>query len=323
MKKTIFLRPNRFLIISVVWLTQCNQVSDLQPKDDSLPLAVAEMISTQFPEAENMEIKTVEKDSAWEAYYSLNDTRYHVGMDTKRIRYRAQLISATVPEDIRNIVSHTPIAGGEFGEFWKDITDSQTYYQYNFTRYKFNGVSYLLEWTPYSQTGGGFTYDLTLRRYFKLYFPVYSPLLGVREIDKIPSKIRDYLADRRLEVSQATIQFDADNTKEFAITGTSGVGLYTFNFDKNLRLLGTSYAPELIFYSFQELPGVVRNGITDIPFLKNCSLVIARKFVDEHGTTFSISMKNDLAERETFGLTMNSSGKLTALSFSANNKTAR
>lgn len=309
---TIFYRTvlRIFLLTGILALCKCNRVSDLQPVDGSVPDAVVQMIPDLFPGAGEIEIRTVEKDSLWEADYTLDGERYYVGMDTETVRYQARVMGSVVPEEVRSVISGLSIGGGEFGLFIRDLTASV-----NCTKYRFRDADYRLEWETMNNGQVETIYAVRLSPYSKIRYPLYSTPLAVFETAKIPAGIRQYLAARYLDLTGAAVHIDESNRKEYLVNTASLTNQYKMRFDKALRLISTTYSPEQIFYTPEEIPEVIIRSVESIVSPEEFSYVSGRKYSTEAGATYILKMKSKTGG-ESYDLELSGSGNLLYLEYS-------
>lgn len=296
-------QPVTLLALAILLSIYGCRVEDLQNVDQPIPESVTQIISSNFPEAENVLIKTVEKDSLWEATYSLNEQDYFLATDSEKIRYNARITHQKIPDKVFESIKNSPISGGTFGNLQiiqRDFFGGLPEFV-NYTEYLFHDRLYRVAWLEKSN---GFR--ISLKPYSKILLDGYT---HPGSLAKLPPRINQYLTDNYLTLGNFQIRYDNNNRKLYHVIASSATITYWIRFNELLKVEGTDFSPDQVFQSQDEFPVTIQNALQKQTFLNGLSFSVGRRNSTETGIVYGAIFKSNTTG-DNFSLEFKSDGTL-------------
>ncbi|GAA4447155.1 hypothetical protein GCM10023091_41570 [Ravibacter arvi] len=280
MKKKL---PVTLLALAILLSIYGCKVEDLQNADQPIPESVTQIIPSQFSGAEDILIKTVEKDSLWEATYSLNGLNYFTATDREQIVYNALITNTPAPDNVLKYIENSTIAGGTIDNMKVIQPNSFANEFVNYGEYLFQGKQYRIMWD---------------RHMFKIRLSPHSKILLAGSSfspnkDKLPSRIKQYLSDNYLSMTGYEIRYDNNNNKLYHVVAKSPTTIYWIRFNAQQKIVGTNFSPDQLFQTRDELPAAVKNTLQKQTFLSNLKFSGGRRNSTETGIVYGAVFTNN------------------------------
>ncbi|GAB3800081.1 hypothetical protein GCM10028819_24670 [Spirosoma humi] len=204
------------LLLLCVAVSSCNPVTDSQPapQDDEVPSSAIQAVTEQFPQADEMIFKTVQKNQVWQVSFSQKATRYSAAANTQRLLVAYQTENRSVPDSLSSLVRNTVIDGGTFSNLRVQ----------NYSWFKDDSNNGLFVFADYDWLGNRYTFRWTITTinatttYVTELFPYYQLEYRTTTLADLPAIIQESITRQPGEFSFATVQLDLQGKKRYAIS---------------------------------------------------------------------------------------------------------
>ena len=305
--------------IKWVWLlcllsAGCNRVNDIQPNSpEEVPVSAIDAVTGQFPQAENIVFKTLEKNQVWQVNFTQKAARYSAATDQQMLLVAYQLDDRSVPDSLTSLVRNTVIEGGTFSNlrvqnysWFKDGTNNG---QFIFADYNWRGNRYTFRWNV-TNINGNITYVTEMFPYYQLEYRTVT-------LADLPATIQESLKNQQADFSYAVVQTGQDTEKRYTLTVRQSANTPTLTYNGEGTLVMATNSPNTQYYTaINQLPDPIQTYLRNTPELTGFDL----------GGQFTILAKNSYGPvetytvnlhkgRETWFMTFNSNGELTTRSY--------
>lgn len=294
----------------------CNRVTDIQPNPnptEEIPTSAIDAVTGQFPQAEGIVFKTLEKNQVWQVNFTQKAARYNAATNQQMLLVAYQVADRSVPDSLTSVVRNTVIDGGTFTNLrmqnYSWFKDTSNNGQFIFADYDWRGTRYTFRWTV-TNLSGKTTYVTELFPYYQLEYRTVT-------LADLPSSIREPLKNQTLDFNYAVVQVDQQVKKRYGITVKQNSNSFTLNYTDEGLLSSVSSSPTVQYFSeIGQLPTTIQAYLRNTPELAGFGMggqftLLAK---NKYGMveTYTVNLQKG---RETWFLTFNSSGELTTRSY--------
>jgi hypothetical protein len=219
------------LVFGMAAFVSCNQVKEVNPQRVTVPDRVIQLIENNYENPKNLVFSEVIKDRVWNVDLESASKKYNAAVNPDNIIVSYRLAGEPVPDSLKNLLNPSSIAGGIFSNFKEQEYSwvrEGNYGRWLLADYEWNNESYLFRWGV-TYLSGKNTYNLEMR-------PVKSEVT-TQEIQDIPQSIRDYIAGKSLQFSNATITTTNDGKLIYNLNVRSGNTYFQLIFNNDLTLV--------------------------------------------------------------------------------------
>jgi hypothetical protein len=277
------------------WIAGCANVKDLQPPDgDQLPDSVVRIFNDAVPGAQQIVFKTLEKDWLYEVNYVLNDRKGYAGLDTKQILRNSRMVSAQLPDSLKQFVSALSLDNVTISELWEVEMPGQSKQYYS--KCTWGTRDYMLGYL-FQNTSGNKVYQAMLLPYSKFYVG-----LGRGDLFRLPAKTQQILAGKKYGLGGGGVWVSGGDDDIYSLNvgpAPDSLTSYSMTFHKTGDILNAFPRDRQIYKTIDECPEGLRNYLRYNPPFSAFTLNNGYKFTDSGVSGYFLSLQSSLSSEST------------------------
>ncbi|NIJ53791.1 hypothetical protein [Dyadobacter arcticus] len=262
------MKTSALFVLSVLLITSCNQVNDLNPVDPNAePAAAVEVVKGRFPQAQNLVFKTIITSKIWEVAFGSGVDKYTSLVDKTKMWETFRANPDSVPILLNDLLLTSSFKGGTFSENAEDIDFYPFAERRNRLIYTLNGADYSFNWYRYK----GENYRPT-----NVTFDKYKYKIQFSTQENFPQTLREYLTAQSLTFRFGEVRVRLNDEKqywiqvEFKRSGTDFLGFMLFDDKGKLKWTSREFnqpIPDDQVTNIETLPAVIQQHLDNSPEL--------------------------------------------------------
>lgn len=276
-------------------LTGCANIKDLQPPSgEQLPDSLIRIFNEAVPGAQEIVFKTLEKEWLYEVTYVLNGRKGYAGLDTSRILRNSRMVSAELPDSLKQFISGLALRNATVSELWEMVEPAQV--NKYFSKCVWGNREYILSY--YVQDAGtSKLYQAILLPYSK-----FNVSLRASDFSRLSIKTQQTLAAKKYSMGRGDLWVSGGSQDIYSLNvgpAPDSVTSYPMTFSKQGELLNAMPKDRQIYKTIEECPEGLQNYLRSNPPFAAFIINSGYKFVDSGTTGYLLSLQSSLSSEFT------------------------
>ncbi len=291
----------------------CSRDNSLMPDSSDAPSAqVRARVTTQYPQAENLVAKALEKDRVWQVDFTQNTAQYSAAVSTNQFLASFEKGGAA-PDSLTFLARNTVVAGGTFSNFsvqrYSWYKNPGNYGQRFLADYDWQGTRHTYRWGV-TNINGRITFVTEVIPHTQLEY-------RTENLADMPAPIQQFVQGERASFDFAEVQVDGQGRKLYTVGIRQNDKPFTLLANNDAAIVGISYHPNPQYFTeIGQLPATIQTYLRDTPELTGFGLagqftVLAK---NQFGalTTYRVNLQKG---RQTWFMLFDANGKLVSRNY--------